>query len=58
MEGEPVFTVYCRSGQVIITGARSKIDAIAAMKRLEILLEPFMFDEQTDRSHLVQVSVN
>jgi TATA-box binding protein (TBP) (component of TFIID and TFIIIB) len=45
IEGEPVFTIYCRSGQVIITGARSKEDAITAMERLKLLLEPFMYDE-------------
>jgi transcription initiation factor TFIID TATA-box-binding protein len=44
IEGEPVFTIYCRSGQVIITGARSKEDAIHAMERLKILLEPFMYN--------------
>jgi TATA-box binding protein (TBP) (component of TFIID and TFIIIB) len=44
VEGEPVFTIYCRSGQVIITGARSKRDAIAAMERLQIRLDPFMYD--------------
>jgi transcription initiation factor TFIID TATA-box-binding protein len=46
IEGEPVFTIYCRSGQVIITGARSKNDAVEAMKRLEVVLEPFMYDDE------------
>jgi TATA-box binding protein (TBP) (component of TFIID and TFIIIB) len=42
IKGEPVFTIYCRSGQVIITGARSKIHAIEAMGRLNVILQPFM----------------
>jgi TATA-box binding protein (TBP) (component of TFIID and TFIIIB) len=44
VEGEPVFTIYCGSGQVIITGARTKSDAVAAMGRLQLMLDPFMYD--------------